>query len=177
MPNPLDGLVNAQGLKEHYQKARQPLFSWEDRLPDVAPPSWFQPDPLVVGQPEQARAVKALADLDPLTKSQVRQVTFGPTAGTMRQMTRSGLPIDRFAGTTLLGATDITRERYGDIGINPGEGDYLPVVAHELGHVAGYGEPGAQKAEQFVTSAPDIIDQLVNAFKKAGINATVKVER
>lgn len=136
-------------VKDYYGKGRDWGLSGTQELPFVAPPSWFQPDPLVVGQPGFAIAAKKLVDLDPITKTSVRSITQGPTDASMRQMMRSGLPPDFFGGTTLQGIYDLHRH---DIGVNPlmSDNETLRTLAHEIAHASAYGEGDAQKVEPLV---------------------------
>jgi hypothetical protein len=187
--NPIQGLAAAipqdkkDALRDYYhagqtQRTREGMLD-ENNLPDVAPPSWFQPDPLVVGQPGMSRAAKSLMDLDPVTKSRVSSIIQGPTHASMREMVRSDLPPDMFAGTSLLGVTDLRSMPF-QVGINPGmpNDETLDTLVHELGHVSGYGEKGAQGAQAVAgtlqPSSDVSVEALLNALKKAGISATAK---
>lgn len=198
MPGPMDGLLNALKIdqyKQHLQKGRGKDTYLDtfldnsqhsnrgilvgDELPETAPPSWFQPDPLVVGQSGQARMAKQLLDADPITKQRTKQITFGPTKGTMSEMTNSSLPIDSFEGTNLMGGS-LTYERpKREIAINPSlekPEHYTPVLSHEIGHVAGWNEAGAEDAARITggtlwdrlhkTNDP-IIDGLIETFKRS----------
>ncbi len=169
-------------LRNYYKAGH--ATDWDSNLPVVPPPSMFQPDPFVVGSPEESRLAKTLLDLDPTTKQRVKNIHFGPTAASMRQMVRSELPIDRFAGTTLLGIIDQSKGHEGEIGINPGLAGMksLNTMGHEIGHAAGYGEEGAEKAGDLIGGAKDVpleedpLEALVKALKAKGINAEIRRE-
>lgn len=163
MPGPQDGLIAAlkpgtmDSLREHYDKARQGLnlgMPHNLDLPYAPPPSYFQPDPFVVGRPEQARQAKTLLDLSPMAKHRVKSMTFGPTEASMDIMNYNNLPMDKFGGTALNGVFDTES---GAIGINP-DRDPLPTLktmAHEVGHGAGYfGEEGAKAAGNMIDPDP-----------------------
>lgn len=166
---------NLDALRDYYHRARQlPFEHLEPGLPDVAPPSWFQPDPLVVGQPSFARTAKTLLDLDPGTKARTGIITQGPNGSSMREMIHSKLPVHSFAGTSLAG---ITNKRTGEVGINPrmSDSDTLTTLVHELAHVADYNELGALRAEELAgTMSPaDRADPTTAALLK-GLKAAEK---
>lgn len=187
MPRPLDALRNYYHTGATIGDAQFQHPEWipsyfdvaKDELPPVAPPTRFQPDPLTVGDSTFGKAVKSLVDLDPLTKQRLANstITQGPNRDTMRMMSASDLPIDMFNGTNLLGITNINTH---NMGINPklsGE-DLRTTIGHELAHVAGYGEGGAQKAERLMSDyvpmgpprdASDPVDELIKALNRAGI--------
>lgn len=165
-------------LQAHYKAAHKTVDrSFFGVNPPVPPPSSFIPDPFVVGTPHEARLAKTLLDLDPIAKQNVGSITYGPTNASMRQMVDSGLTIDRFGSTNLQGVYDHLGNN--PIGINPNLRDVesLPTLAHEIGHAAGYGEEGAQKAGTMMESADsvkDFISSLVEKLNKAGIKTEVK---
>ena len=117
-------------------------------LPYIPRPSMFQPDPLVIGRPEEAQLAKRMIDLDPITKEKVKQIMFGPDKSSMTRMSESKLPIDSYRDTSLLGVTD--RES-GNISINPGvfigssTDDATNTLAHEISHRSGYRDPDSYK--------------------------------
>lgn len=122
-------------------------------------PSMFQVDPLVRGEPEFARTAKRIIDMDPRIKAVLSGINQGPTRGSMETMMDSGLPIDKFSGTNLMGIegpVSGTLDPRVEIGINPELGPELKLktLIHEIGHVGGMDEATTRKhADTYNTTA------------------------
>ena len=119
--------------------------------PEVPPPSMFQPDvPVAASDPELAKMVYRLLNLDPVVKQRVSRVNFGQTRDTIPDLMRiGGDPTDDWR--------DVLEGMYGDISgsheiaIDPRKTpsrDLLETIAHEILHAGGYGEAGAREGEK-----------------------------
>lgn len=139
-------------------KLEQALLARNPDSPKPPPtPDIFLPDPPAVGGKDFARAVQAVLKDFPGIKRGIPKIVHGPTYGSMYQMQMSKLPVEKFAGTNLLGVTDMTPNspNFKEIGINPDvQGDeLLEVLAHELAHTEGAGELSARITQKMYADA------------------------
>ena len=119
---------------------------WDPEAPLVEHPARFLPDPIVVGQPDKARAVNTLLNYVPdLKRSNTKRVVMGPTEQVIRTEPSGGDKDGYWYPPALDGAREVVD---GSISLHPtyqtwaGEQprhDYPPehipiVLAHEFMH-------------------------------------------
>ena len=136
---------------DHYNEEKLPphmVFNGPN-LPPVSRAPMFRPQTDVRGGPEFANTVEDIFDAAPDMRGRSPNIQHGPTNAAIRSLQRSDIDPSRFANSSLLGVTDLQAGNHHEIGISPGLGgsidkwmgaNSLPsTIAHELGHVAGYG--------------------------------------
>lgn len=180
MPNPaLEGLKRLQELwnsptpQQKFDAPRYEVFNEDGEQMFVPHPPQFQPYPEVVGSSELARAVKSFIDLAPALQGRIGKVQVGPTADMVRRLDKSNAMVgssrkwhpEDLSQTGLLGVTNM---RTGNVSLNPrltvnepndNHYDIRDVLAHELTHVAGYGD------ETRPDEAGNILEQLRRSGK------------
>ena len=146
----------ADSLQAHYRTGHRGDRSVRWPMDDVQtpalppPPSGFQRDVPVVGPPWLAQVARRVVDFDPVAKSQIDHIVYGPTAGSMDVLQRSGLPRETTGGTTLHGVYTPYNRPYRDIGLQERDEptDVVSTLMHEVAHAAGHGELGARRASE-----------------------------
>jgi hypothetical protein len=144
VPEDQPGDLDENYLRDHFRQLYQQTHDTPaGAMPEVAHPAIFQKDPLIVGTPAQARWIyDAVARIAPMYMDKVKVISRPATTGSMRMMAEEGKPLTQTTGTTLRGTTDQWQHV---IFIAPDAPNPLRVLVHELAHIAGTPEAGAQQ--------------------------------
>lgn len=146
LPNYVEDVNKVRNLDNAIRRDIDMTGSIEQENMNVPHPTMFQPDPLVVGDPWEARIAQKLLDLDPQIKQNVSRVySGGPSPNTLRSIMGQNFEPREFNNLNLEGAYS-PNDKTIDVVPRLGQHDFIKTLLHEMSHAAGTYDTGRMNA-------------------------------